>query len=317
MSEFGDKAIYVSGKFEGLQKEEVWARLLAAGAWGQNTKSAQAYLAADPADPKLIATGKPIYTLADLPQSLDGWLAQLKAAVAHRGAAIKTYPTVDAVAHLAYGPPADDALIATIERAVGPLPADLLSLMRQFNGLSCVVGLMEKGHGITLPSDAPLPYAALAHDAHPLWAGRLSHLDVTIALPTWEDIFLRAQEDRICNHTGHDPRDALKIGALKVKAGELYPCLFAFDLFHHYAGAALYLDPKEGDAKLLYGFDCWADLTSAHPTSLRFYMESLVAAVWSRMSFAGPRPIKPTSKTAWPTYIRNIHNAPWVYIELK
>src|SRR5690606_39122322 len=123
---------------------------------------ARAYLSADPGDPKLIATGKPIYTLADLPASLGGYLDRLTAAVAFRRDDLARLTHVEHVAHLGHGPPADGALIAQIEAAVGPLPADVLALMRQFNGLSCVVATLKRGHGVELPSGAPLPYAALA-----------------------------------------------------------------------------------------------------------------------------------------------------------
>jgi hypothetical protein len=312
-----EPSIYVSGKFASMQKEEVWAAVLATGACGVNSKSAKSYLAADPDDPKLVATGKPIYTLSELPDSLDGWLERLKAAVAYRRAEQMRHYRDKSIAHLAYGPPADDALIAQIERAVGPLPAELVSLMRQFNGLSCVVSTFKSGKAIKLPDDTPLPYAALADTSHPLWLAPPDWLLGVIALPTWEDIFLRPLDQRLCYFSGYDPKTQLKIGSLKVKAEVLYPNLFAFDLYHHFGGVGLFLDPRDGQAKLIYAFDYWADLTSAQPISLRFYMESLVAGIWSRMSHAGQRPIKPTSKTAWPTYIRNIHGAPYVFVELK
>lgn len=315
---FDDRQVYVSGKFAGMQKEEVWAYLLATGAHGTMSKSAGAYLAADPTDPKLVATGKPIYTLADLPASLDGYLDRLRAAVAFRRADLAHYTHAEHVAHLGHGPPADDALIARVEAAVGPLPEDVLALMRQFNGLSCVVATRKKGHGVELPDGAPLPYATLADPSHPLWDGKTDWLLGAVAIPTWEDIFLRPQAQRLCDLGGsYGPKEAIKIGALKVKAGELFPRLFAFDLFHHFGGAALYLDPKERQARVIYAFDHWADLTSAHPVSLRLYMESLAAGIWNRIAHVGQRPIKPTSKTAWPTYIRNIHGAPYVFVELK
>lgn len=316
---FDGKMVYVSGRFDGLAKDEVWARLLGAGAHGTMSKStAKAYLAADPHDAKLVASGKPIYTLADLPASLDGYLDRLKAAVASRKAELAGYGHVGHVAHLGYGPPADDALIARVEAAVGPLPADVLSLMRQFNGLSCVVATVKNGQTVALPDRAPLPYAGLADMKHPVWQLKIDWLLGTIAIPTWEDIFLRPQDRRLCDHGGsYGATDVLKIGTLRVKAAELFPRLFAFDLFHHFGGAALYLDPKDRQAKVLYTFDHWADLTSAQPVSLRTYMDSLAAGIWHRISHAGQRPIKPTSKTAWPTYIRNLHGAPYVFIELK
>lgn len=313
---FDGKPVYVSGKFDGLKKEEVWVYLLATGAHGTMSKSAAgAYLSADPGDPKLVATGKPIYTLADLPAPLDGYLDRLEAAVAFRR---DDLARLSHVGHLGYGPPADDALIARIEATVGPLPADVLALMRQFNGLSCAVATLKKGQTVELPNGAPLPYAALADLNHPLWKGKIDWLLGTIAIPTWEDIFLRPQDQRLCDHGGSlGPKEVVQIGALKLKAADLFPRLFAFDLFHSYGGAALYLDPKDRQAKIIYTFDHWADLTSAHPVPLRVYMESLIAGIWHRVAHAGQRPIKPTSKAAWPTYIRNIHGAPYIFIELK
>lgn len=315
---FGDKAIYVTGTFDGLQKEAVWAYLLATGAVGTMSKSAPAYLAADPLDAKLLASGKPIYTLADLPSSLDGFLERLTGAVASHRETFSRRRQAAWVAHLAYGPPAGEAQLREIEQALGlALPAEVKSLMRQFDGLSCVVATFKKGKAITLP-DTPLPYAALADLKHPLWQGDLDWLIGNLAIPTWKEIFLRPQERRLCDHSdSYEDDEVLKIGALKVKAGALFPRLFAFDLFHSFAGAALYLDPKDEQAKIIYAFDHWADLTSAQPVPLRFYMESLAAGIWCRLSNVGLRPIKPVSKTAWPTYIRNVHNTPYVYIELK
>ncbi|MCB9565970.1 MAG: hypothetical protein H6710_01890 [Myxococcales bacterium] len=68
---------------------------------------------------------------------------------------------------------------------------------------------------------------------------------------------------------------------------------------------------------MIYAFDYWADITSAHPVSLRTYMESVLAGFWggSRTPASGRSPV--VSKTAWPTYIRNIHGAPYIFIELK
>ena len=316
---FDDKRVYVSGKFPGIRKDEIWAWLLGAGAHGVMSKSvATAYLCPDPSDPKLVATGKALYTLADLGEPLVGYLDRLKAAISSRREELSRHK--DAVFHLGYGPPADDALIARVEAALGfPVPADLLTLMRQFNGLSAVVATLKRGAGVELPEDgAPLPYASLADLSHPLWGGKIDWLIGAMALPTWEEIFLRPQAARICD-LGGTLKDAetVKIGALKVKAGVLFPRLFALDLFHHYAGAAVYADPKAKDLKVIYAFDHWADITSAHPLSLRTYMESLLAGFWGRIAHAGQRPIRPVSKTAWPTYIRNIHGAPYVFIELK
>lgn len=316
---FGGKTIYVSGRFDGLQKEEVWAYLLATGAVGTMSKSsAKAYLSADPNDASLVASGKPVYTLTDLPDSLDGFLGRLKAAVETRRSEFVRDRHGAYVAHLAYGPPAEAALIGRIEQALGSaLPDEVKCLMRQFNGLSCAVAALKKGKSVVLP-DTVLPYAALLAPSHPLWGGAIDWLIGVIAIPTWEDIFLRPQKKRLCDLSStYGPKDVFKIGALKVKAGDLFPRLFAFDLFHNYAGAALYLDPKDNRAKIIYGFDHWADLTAAHPVPLRFYMESLAAGIWGRLSNVGQRPIKPVSKTAWPTYIRNIHLTPYVFIELK
>lgn len=315
---FGGKSVYVSGKFDGLQKEEVWAYLLATGAVGTMSKSsAKAYLSADPTDPKLVATGKPIYTLADLPASLDGFLARLEDAVDTRRSELASYRS-PFVAHLGYGPPADEALIAQIEETLGTeLPEEVKSLMRQFDGLSCAVATLKSGKSVKLP-DGPLPYAQLMDPCHPLWVDAIEWLLGVIAIPTWKDIFLRPQEKRLCDLSkNYGPKEVFKIGSLKVKSGDLFPRLFAFDLFHSFAGAALYLDPKDGQAKIIYSFDHWADLTSANPVPLRLYMESLVAGIWGRLSNVGQRPIKPVSKIGWPTYIRNIHNTPYVYIQLK
>lgn len=315
---FDGKRVYVSGKFPGLSKDEVWTYLLGAGAHGVNSKSpAQAYLCPDRSDAKLIATGKPIYTLDDLGAPLAGYALRVGAAVAARREDLRR--NKNKVCHFAHGAPADDALIARVEAALGfPVPADLLALMRQFNGLSAVVATLKRGATVELPDDRPLPYAGLADSSHPLWRGVIDWLIGVIAIPTWEDIFLRPQHQRLCDDGGvHDPEEVVKIGGLKVAAGALYPRLFAFDLFHSFAGAALYADPKEREVQVIYGFDHWADLTGAHPLSLRMYMESLAAGIWGRAVHVGQRPIKPVSKTAWPTYIRNIHGAPYVFLELK
>lgn len=318
-SVFGEKPVYVSGKFEGIQKEEVWTYLLATGAYGTMGKSAaQAYLSADPSDAKLVATKKPIYTLADLPLSLDGYLERLQQAVAFRKQERARDKHRSFVTHLGFGPPLSEPQIAQLEASLGyALPDEVKCLMRQWNGLSCVVAQLKSGQQVEL-GQTPLPYAALADSAHPIWQDAIEWLVATVGIPTWEEIFLRPQARRMCNHSdSYDPKEVLKIGALKVKAGVLFPRLFAFDLFHHYGGAALYLDPTDNQAKIIYCFDYFADLTSAQPVSLRMYMESLAAGIWGRIAHAGLRPIRPVSKTAWPTYIRNIHGAPYVFVELK
>lgn len=315
---FDGKRVYVSGKFPGLSKDEVWTYLLGAGAHGVTSKSsAQAYLCPDRTDPKLLATGKPLYTLDDLGAPLAGYVDRLAAAVAARREDLKR--TQDRVCHFAHGAPADDALIARVEAALGfPAPADLVTLMRQFNGLSAVVATLKRGARVDLSDDRPLPYAALADSGHPLWRGVIDWLIGVIAIPTWEDIFLRPQRQRICNLGDVvDPSSTVKIGALKVAASALFPRLFAFDLFHPFAGAAVYADPTDRSLAVIYAFDHWADITGAHPVSLRTYMESLAAGIWGRVAHAGQRPIKPVSKTAWPTYVRNIHGAPYVFLELK
>jgi hypothetical protein len=69
--------------------------------------------------------------------------------------------------------------------------------------------------------------------------------------------------------------------------------------------------------KVIYSHDYWADLTSDQPISLRTYMESLIAGVWGVDWNVGQRLIRPTSKTAWPTYIRNIKGSPYIFLELK
>lgn len=318
MEPFDGKPLYVSGKFPGQDQGEIWAILLGFGAYGVTSKSvAKAYLCADPTDPKLLATGKPLYTLADLGAPLAGYRERLEAAMALRRAELKRWTHCGHVAHLGFGPPADAALIARVEAATGPLPEEIRTLMGQFNGLSCVVATLKQGATLSLPDGAPLPYGALADSEHPLWQGQVDWMIGTIGIPTWEDIFLRPQKSRICDHTGYEPKDILKIGSLKVKAGELFPRLYGWDLYHHFGGAALYLDPADGRAKVIYTFDYWADLTSAHPIPLRAYMESLVAGLWHRASHAAQRPIRPVSRGAWPTYIRNVHGAPYVFVELK
>lgn len=315
---FDGKRIYVSGKFDGLQKDEVWAYLLGQGAHGTMSKSAaQAYLCPDPTDAKLVATGKPLYTLDSLGESLEGYLDRLKAAVQARREDLGRQK--HAVCHLAHGAPAGKALIAKVEEALGfPAPADLLALMRQFNGLSAAVAVLKRGKSVEIADDKPLPYAGLADMKHPLWQDKIEWLIGVIALPSWEDIFLRPQPRRLCDlSSAVGPKEVVKIGALKVKADALFPRLFAFDLFHHFAGTAVYADPRDQTLKAIYAFDHWADITGAHPVSLRAYMESLAAGIWGRMAHAGQRLIKPVSKTAWPTYIRNIHGAPYVFLELK
>ena len=318
-SAFGEQPIYVSGNFEGLSKAEVWVYLLAAGAVGTMSKSgARAYLAADRTDAKLLATKKPIFTLADLPASLDGYLARLQGAVEYRKKEWGRNKRQAAVTHLGAGAPLSEARIAQIEASLGyALPDEVKCLMRQFNGLSCVVATLKSKKHVELP-DQPLPYAALADCKHPIWQDAIDWLCGTIGIPTWEDIFLRPQKQRMCDQSDlHSPGEVIKIGALKVKAGELFPRLFAFDLYHSFGGAALYLDPTDSQAKVIYCFDAFADLYSAQPISLRAYMESLAAGIWTKMGNAGQRPIHPVSKTGWPTFIRNIQNAPYVFVELK
>lgn len=315
---FAGQRVYVTGKFPGLQKDEVYAYLLGHGADGTTSKSrAQAFLCPDPTDAKLVATGKPCYTLDALGAPLEGYLQRLKAGVQHRREDLKRNKQF--VCHLAHGKPASAALVAKVAAAIGfPVPPDLRALMGQFNGLSAAVAVLKRGASVELADDKPLPYAALADLKHPLWQGKIEWLIGVIGIPSWEDIFLRPQKDRLCNIDGYTAAsEALKIGALKLKPAALFPRLFAFDLFHHYAGTALYADPKDETMKAIYAFDYWADLTSAHPVSLRAYMESLAAGIWGRGVHAGQRIIKPVSKTAWPTYIRNIHGAPYVFIELK
>lgn len=310
---------YVSGRFPGLKKEEIWTRLLATGAHGVMSKSvATAYLCSDPSDPKLMASGKPLYTIDDLPATLDGWLEQLKGAVAHCRAEhlMLTRRGVIAVDHFAYGPPADDALVARIEAHIGyALPEDVRSLMRQFNGVSCVLGIVKaKGGPIELP-DTVLPAGALLDTCAPLWAGHIEWLMGVIAIPTWEEIFLSAHKF-LYDPSVYGAREKLKIGSLKVIAEDLFPRAFDLDLFHAYAGAMLYIDPKGGESQVIYSVDHGADFTSAHPLTLRCYMDSLAAGIWTRMSHAEQRPIKPVSKAAWPTYIHNVHGAPYVFIKL-
>lgn len=316
-SKLKDQTLYVSGKFPGLQKDEVAAYVVAQGARFLDSKSAaQAYLCADPDDPKLVATGKPRFTLDDLGPPLARYLERLEAAIDHLRTG--TYKTDTLLSHLGHGPPATQALVTSVEAALGfPVPADLLALMRQFNGLSLAVARLKKGAELSL-GDRTLPYAALADTKHPLWNAPVTHVLAAIGIPTWEDIFLRPQDQRICNHAGSYPATTvIKIGTLKVKAGDFFPRLFALDLFHHYHGAAVYADPKDQQLKVIYSHDYWADLTSAQPISLRTYMESLIAGVWAADSNVGQRLIRPTSKTAWPTYIRNIHGAPYIHLDLK
>lgn len=315
-SKLGGHSIYVSGKFPGLQKDEVAAYVVAQGSRFINSKSAaQAYLCADPDDAKLVATGKPRYTLDDLGKPLDKYVERLEAATTHLRTG--TFKRDKLAVHLAHGPAASKALIKRVEAALGfPAPADLLALMRQFNGLSAIVAKLKPSASLKLDSKL-LPYAALADMKHPLWRSNATDIFCAIGIPTWEDIFLRPQAQRICNNTAYAPKDIVKIGALKVKAGDLFPRLFALDLFHHYHGAAVYADPKDQQLKVLYSHDSWADLTADQPISLRTYMESLIAGVWGADANVGQRLIRPVSKTAWPTYIRNIHGAPYIYLDLK
>lgn len=317
-SKLTDQTIYVTGKFPGLQKDEVAAYAVAQGARFIDSKAAaRAYLCADPKGPKLVATGKPLFTLADLGEPLTHYIERLEAAIEHQRTG--TYQRAPMLYHLAHGPAANKSLIKQVEAALGfPIPADLLTLMKQFNGLSLVVARLKKTGSIKLPNTL-LPYAALADMKHPLWrTGATNSILGTIAIPTWEDIFLRPQTQRLCDQSSFTaPTQAFKIGALKLTAATLFPHLFAFDLFHHYHAAALYADPKAKDLKVIYSHDCWADLTSDQPISLRTYMESLVAGIWGADWNVGQRLIRPVSKTAWPTYIRNIHGAPYICLQLK
>ena len=310
-------SIYVSGKFPALQKDEIGAYLVAQGARYSESKSAAgAYLCADPGDPKLVATGKPLFTLDDLGPPLAKYIERLTAAIDHQRTG--TYKRDNLLCHLGHGPPANKALITRVEAALGfPVPADLLALMRQFNGLSLAVAKLKKGAKLEL-GDKVLPYAALADMKHPLWTAPVTQVLAAIGIPTWEDIFLRPQAQRICDHgSSYAPKDVIKIGALKVKAGDFFPHLFAFDLFHHYHGAALYADPKDKQLKVIYAHDYWADLTGDHPISLRTYAESLIAGIWGADWNVGQRLIRPVSKTAWPTYIRNIKGSPYIFLDLK
>lgn len=312
----GDKNFYVSGKFAGLQKDEVAAYGVAQGArYVNSAAAAQAYVCADPKEAKLVATGKPLFTLAALGDPLAGYVERLSAAVADSRA--QQSKNENMLHHLAYGPPASKALIGKVEAALGfAAPPELVTLMRQFNGLSLVVATLKKNASIAL-GDSVLPYAALADMKHPLWRAKASAVR-TIALPTWEQIFLRPQTERLCDmSTIIGPKEVIKIGALKVKAGELFPRLFAFDLFHHYHGAAAYADPKDQKLKIIYAHDHWADLTADHPISLRTYMESLIAGVWGAGWNVGQRLIRPVSKIGWPTYIRNISNSPYIFLDLQ
>jgi hypothetical protein len=315
-SKLEGQRIYVSGKFPGLQKDEIAARLVAQGGRYTDSKpTAQAFLCADPKDPGLVATGKPLHALDALGEPLARYCERLAAACSHLRTG--TYQRDNMLFHLAHGAPASKALVAKVEAALGfPVPGDLLALMRQFNGLSLVVAKLKKSASIEL-GDALLPYATLAGMTHPLWRSGGPNVLATIGLPTWEDIFLRPQAQRLCDlSSSYEPKTVIKIGTLKVKAGDLFPRLFAFDLFHHYHGAAIYADAKERDLKVLYSHDCWADLEGAQPVSLCTYMESLVAGVWGADANVGQRLIRPVSKTAWPTYIRNIKGSPYVFLQL-
>ena len=75
----------------------------------------------------------------------------------------------------------------------------------------------------------------------------------------------------------------------------------------------------------LYRHDDWAarrstcspNFFSRLQISRLTYMESLLASFWGRIAHAGQRPIRPVSKAAWPTYVRNLHGAPYIFLELK
>lgn len=314
-----DWDVYVSGRFPGLQSDEVSAHLHGLGARVTESKSvARAILTATPDDPKNLAfaaKGKVILTLEDLTPPLEGWVERLKAAEAsfEKELARKTM-----LHHFAVGQPADPTLMAKVEAAIGfPAPDDLRALMLQFDGLS-LVGAERVPHAtLTLPQEV-LPYAALVDGGHPLWAAIAPGEPVTtIAIPRWQDVFLRPVEARLSGPGSYGPKDKLKIGALKVSGSDLHARLFPFDLFHPFHGAALYADPVAKDLKVLYASDHWASLTDYHPVSLSVYMESLAGMVWHKSAHWVQRIIAPTSKTAWPTYIRKIHGAAYVFLETR
>ncbi len=312
------RRIYVSGRFEGLDKSEVSAYVHGFGGDSAFSQSGvDAILSATPDDPKLItkAKGKKIITLADLPAPLEGYVDRMKAAQVAFRTLFASYRK-NMAHHLAFGPPADQALIGRVEKAIGfAMPAELRSLMTQFNGLSCIGA--ELAPGATLPlADSLMPYAALME--HPVWsAAVVGEPVVSIGIPQWEDVFLRAPEARLTGVSSYGPKEKLKIGSLKVGATEFYERLFPFDLFHSFLGAALYADPVAKDLKVIYASDHWASLTDYEPVSLGVYMEALCGMVWHHGNHWPQRIIQPLSKTAKPTYIRSIHDAAYTFLETR
>lgn len=122
-----------------------------------------------------MATGKPLYTLDTLGAPLEGYLDRLKAAVQVRREDLSKNKPI--VCHLAHGAPASEALVAKVTAAIGfPVPADLLALMRQFNGLSAAVAVLKRAASVEIADDAPLRYAALADMKHPLWQDKIDWL---------------------------------------------------------------------------------------------------------------------------------------------
>lgn len=283
--------------------------------------AANAVLTADPEGSKTQKArdkGKTILVLEDLGAPLENYTARLEAALAAFQEQFSSY-NKKMVYHLAMGPPASDALMGRVEDAVGfALPNELRTLMSQFNGLSFVGAELARGAQAPEFPEEVLPYATLADLSHPLWRAASKSLAVsTIAIPTWEDVFLCAPKDRITGESPYGDKEKLKIGKLKVKAKDFYERLYPFDLFHDYHGAALYADPVAKEFKIIYATDHWADLTNAHPVPLRVYMECLIGMVSHRGSYYEQRIIKPLSKTAWPTYIKNIHNSAYIFLETR
>lgn len=315
-------SVYVSGRFEGFKGDELNALVLGQGARVAGSFSvANALLTQDLNNPKVAkanAKGMTILTPDQLGAPLEDYLERMKAALALFQTKFASYRK-NMVYHLAAGPPADDALVAQIEAEVGfPLPEELRTLMAQFNGLSVIGAELPKSADALQLPDQVLPYAALADMSHKLWTTASPSLAVSaIAIPTWQDIFLRAPNERMTGESPYGAKEKLKIGTLKVDAGAFYERLYPFDLFHYYLGAALYADPIEQNFKVIHATDHWADLTNAHPVSLRVYMESLIAMISHNSGFYEQRIIKPVSKTAWPTYIKNIRGAVYVFVETR
>ncbi|MFN3199506.1 MAG: BRCT domain-containing protein [Bradymonadia bacterium] len=314
--------VYVSGRFDGFKKEELNALILGQGARVAGSfPSSNAILTSDPEGPKVakaIEKGKTILQLDDLGGSLEGYLERMQGALKAFQEQFADYRK-KMVYHLAAGAPADEALMTRVEEAIGfPLPDDLRTLMGQFNGLSMVgAEIKRKAEAPSFP-ETVLPYATLADMSHPLYAAAHDATALsTIGIPSWSDIFLQPAKARLTGESCYGPKEKLKIGTLKVGATEFYERLYPFDIFHPYHGAALYADPKDQTVKVIYASDHWAALTSAHPVPLRIYMESLIAMVSHKGSFYEQRIIKPTSKTAWPTYIKNIHGGAYLFLETR